>query len=51
MLFPPVVDAIQGSTFNFQQSLRGSIVPNVSAVRIDQAIPQKFNSVFNLKLA
>jgi ABC-type transport system involved in cytochrome bd biosynthesis fused ATPase/permease subunit len=37
--------------FNFQQSLRGSIVPQVSAVPIDQAVPKKFNSVFNLKLA
>jgi hypothetical protein len=34
MLFPPVIDAIQGSMFNFQQSLRGSIVP------IDRAVPQ-----------
>jgi hypothetical protein len=47
----PAVDAIQGSMFNFQQSLPGSIVPNVPAVPIDQAVPQKFNTVFNLKLA
>jgi hypothetical protein len=41
MMFPPVVDAVQGSMFNFHQRLGGSIVPNLSAVPIDQAVLQK----------